>query len=92
LRLSVIDRGKGMTEEQIAHCHEPFIQADMSFKRNAEGIGLGLPVARALIELHGGELHLHSTLDKGTTAEICLPAERVVPPNSDDAEPFAVNS
>ena len=86
LRISVIDRGKGMTEEQIAHCHEPFVQADMSFKRTAEGIGLGLAVARALIELHGGELHLHSTPGKGTTAEISLPADRVIAPHSRDAD------
>ena len=84
LRLSVIDRGKGMTEEQIAHCHEPFVQADMSFKRTAEGIGLGLAVARAMIELHDGELHLHSTLGEGTTAEIRIPADRVIAPHPRD--------
>lgn len=92
LRISVIDHGKGMTEEQIAHCHEPFVQADMSFKRTAEGIGLGLAVARALIELHDGELHLQSTPGKGTTAEISLPADRVIAPGSDDTERLAVNS
>ena len=86
VRLSVIDHGKGMTEEQIAHCHEPFVQADMSFKRSAEGIGLGLAVARALIELHGGELHLHSTPGMGTTAEISLPADRVIAPHSRDTD------
>ena len=41
------------------------------------GIGLGLPIARALIKMHGGELSLTSEVDVGTTVEIRLPASRV---------------
>ena len=74
----VIDQGPGMTEEQIAHCHEPFVQSDMSIRRSVEGIGLGLTIARTLIGLHGGELALHSGEGQGTTAVLHLPAERVL--------------
>ncbi|MGI9415615.1 MAG: hybrid sensor histidine kinase/response regulator [Hyphomicrobiales bacterium] len=92
LRLSVIDRGQGMTPDQVAHCHEPFVQADMSFKRSAEGVGLGLAVARALVELHDGTMHLHSTPGEGTTAELHLPAARVLACQIRNIEPIAVNS
>ncbi len=78
LEISVADRGPGMTGEQIADCFEPFVQSDMSFRRSAEGIGLGLTLVRTLIELHGGKLVLRSTLGEGTRASLILPDFRVM--------------
>ena len=75
---SIADDGSGMPPEQIAECYEPFVQSDMSFRRSAEGIGLGLTVARSLIELHGGVLALRSEIERGTTAMLSLPAQRLL--------------
>jgi signal transduction histidine kinase len=56
---------------------EPFEQVADHLTRENEGTGLGLPIARALIELHGGELVLRSELGVGTTAMLRLPRDRV---------------
>ena len=76
--IRVTDHGPGMTPAQIADCFEPFVQSDMSFRRSAEGIGLGLTLVRTLIELHGGALSLESLLGAGTRATVTLPASRVL--------------
>lgn len=76
--ISIADDGPGMSPEQIADCFEPFVQSDMSFRRSVEGIGLGLTVARSMIELHGGVLALRSESEQGTIAMLSLPAQRVL--------------
>lgn len=83
--IRVTDHGPGMTPEQIADCFEPFVQSDMSFRRSAEGIGLGLTLVRTLIELHGGKLSLESLLGAGTRATITLPSSRVIIKPREDA-------
>jgi len=69
--LSVCDRGRGMTAQQIAD-----IGAHMQFERRffeQQGIGLGLIISRRLAELHGGELLIDSTPGQHTTMELMLP-------------------
>lgn len=80
LQVSVNDQGPGMSPEQIAHCHEPFVQSDMSIRRSVEGIGLGLSIARTLMDMHNGSLKLESVPGSGTTARLTLPAERLIAP------------
>jgi signal transduction histidine kinase len=75
---SVADTGIGMTPDELAVAMEPFGQVDSTLARSAEGTGLGLPLAQRLVELHGGRLRISSEKGKGTTAEIWLPAARVV--------------
>ncbi len=58
--VSVRDTGVGMTAEEIAVALTPFGQVDASHARWREGTGLGLPIARALVQLHGGELKIRS--------------------------------
>ena len=70
------DSGIGMAQETIAAALEPFRQLDGSLARKFEGAGLGLPIARALTELHGGSLEITSAVGKGTTAIISLPDAR----------------
>lgn len=77
LVLSIKDTGIGIAAEQIEKVFQPFEQVADHPTRGHEGTGLGLPIAKALIELHGGELVLSSQLGVGTTARIRLPGGRV---------------
>jgi len=56
----------------------PFGQVDSRLSRRYEGTGLGLPLARALAELHGGTLTLETAPGRGTTVRVTLPVERLV--------------
>jgi len=73
LCFAVSDTGIGMAEEAIAAALEPFRQLDGSLARRFEGAGLGLPIAKALVELHGGRLAIASTVNAGTTVTVALP-------------------
>jgi signal transduction histidine kinase len=57
---------------------ERFGQVDAGLERCYEGTGLGLPLARSLIELHGGALKIDSEKGRGTTVTIALPRQRVI--------------
>ena len=56
----------------------PFQQIDSALNRNYEGTGLGLPLTKSLVELHGGSLNLDSQIGVGTTVTVRLPASRIV--------------
>ena len=77
--VSVSDTGCGMTAEQIETALAQFGQNDRRLNRGHGGTGLGLPIARALVILHGGELILNSTPGVGTDAIVKLPAARSAP-------------
>jgi signal transduction histidine kinase len=78
--ITVADTGVGMREDDIAVALEPFRQvgsdAQDVLTRRFAGTGLGLPLAKALVELHGGTLAIASALGHGTTAHIRLPLRR----------------
>jgi PAS domain S-box-containing protein len=78
IAFDVCDTGPGMTADEIAIALEPFGQVDSGHARNHEGTGLGLPLARRLVELHGGSFRLSSTKGCGTTVTVTLPASRVL--------------
>jgi PAS domain S-box-containing protein len=78
VEIVVQDSGIGMSPEEIAVALQPFRQVESSMNRTHEGTGLGLPLAKAFVELHGGRLLIESTPGGGTTARIRLPAERIV--------------
>jgi signal transduction histidine kinase len=69
--VEVSDRGIGMGAEDLARAFQPFFRADRSRARG--GLGLGLALARRIVEAHGGALDLESEPDEGTTARIHLP-------------------
>jgi two-component system cell cycle sensor histidine kinase PleC len=71
--VTVRDTGVGMTEDEIAVALTPFGQVDASHTRWREGTGLGLPIARALVQLHGGELKISSVKGEGTSVEVSIP-------------------
>ena len=78
MALVVADTGIGIRKEDIATVLTPFDQIDSSLGRKHKGVGLGLPLAKALAEMHGGKLALDSEAGIGTTITVRFPAERVV--------------
>jgi signal transduction histidine kinase len=77
LTFVIADTGIGMRPEDIVVAFQPFRQIQGAFSRRCEGTGLGLPLAKAFVELHGGTLTLQSAPEVGTTAKIMLPAARL---------------
>ncbi|MGB3719765.1 MAG: sensor histidine kinase [Proteobacteria bacterium] len=69
----VRDTGIGMSEDEIRIALTPFGQVDGTRSRWREGTGLGLPIAKALVELHGGRLDIRSVKNEGTEVTITLP-------------------
>ncbi len=78
----VRDTGIGMTPEDVARVGERFLQADGRLSRKYEGTGLGLVIAKRLVELHGGVLVVESKLGSGTVMTVKLPASRVTAPRT----------
>jgi two-component system cell cycle sensor histidine kinase PleC len=72
--VEVCDTGIGMSEEDVAVALTPFGQVDASHARWREGTGLGLPIAKALIQLHDGNLTIRSKKGVGTEVMVTLPA------------------
>ena len=73
----VEDTGIGMSADQIPIAFEPFGQIDTAFARKHDGIGLGLPLTKRLVELHGGRIEIESEPGKGTIVTVNLPEERL---------------
>jgi signal transduction histidine kinase len=80
LTVTVVDNGIGIAGEDLGRVLEAFEQVDNSLSRRHEGTGLGLPLVKAMMELHGGALELKSTLGVGTEATIVFPPDRLRPP------------
>jgi signal transduction histidine kinase len=78
LIVSVADTGIGIAPEDIPKALERFGQVDSRLSRTYEGAGLGLPLAKQLIELHGGTLTLDSAVGQGTTVTLTVPATRLI--------------
>ena len=75
--IAVRDTGVGMSEKEIVHAMTPFGQNENQLARRHEGTGLGLPLSKAMLELHGGSLKMSSIKEQGTTVTLTLPADRV---------------
>jgi signal transduction histidine kinase len=76
--IAVIDDGVGIPDDKLAMVMEPFGQAESAYARLHGGVGLGLPIIKALVQMHGGRFTLESEVDRGTTARVHLPMERVL--------------
>ena len=86
IRIVVADTGIGISHDEIDHILQPFGQAHDHRANPHQGAGLGLPLAKALIELHGGTLKIDSQLDVGTSVAITLPAARRLAPRDRAAQ------
>ncbi|MFA9446794.1 ATP-binding protein [Egicoccus sp. AB-alg6-2] len=73
LVLTVTDQGRGIAVEAQSRIFERFGQADASDRREQTGTGLGLPIARGLVEQHGGRLQVESDLGRGSRFHLTLP-------------------
>ncbi len=71
--VEIRDSGIGMTEDELRIALTPFGQVDGSRARWREGTGLGLPIAKALVDLHGGHLEIVSVKNEGTSVTVTLP-------------------
>ncbi|MEO1207707.1 MAG: ATP-binding protein [Pseudomonadota bacterium] len=78
LAILIRDSGIGMSEEEINIALTPFGQVDGSRTRWREGTGLGLPIAKSLVELHGGKLEIKSIQGRGTEVAVLLPSRHHV--------------
>ena len=77
--LTVQDSGIGMSEEDIHKALTPFGQVENKMTATHTGTGLGLPLAKAMLELHDGRLEIHSVPGRGTSIVLKFPAGRVTP-------------
>jgi C4-dicarboxylate-specific signal transduction histidine kinase len=68
IRISIRDSGVGVTEEAMPRLFEPF------FTTRSQGIGMGLPISRSIIESHGGRLWAESTVNQGSVFQFTLPS------------------
>ena len=77
LVVSIRDTGCGIPADCLEQVLEPFGQVEDHLTRENEGVGLGLPLARAMTGMHGGDLALSSEVGIGTAVEVTLPASRL---------------
>jgi signal transduction histidine kinase len=87
-RLSVADTGIGIDQGDLEKVFRPFVQVDGRLNRKYEGVGLGLPLTRRLVELHGGSLNIKSEVGRGTTVTVDLPPQNECPKDR-SASPLA---
>ncbi len=85
LTITVTDTGIGIAPKDIGRVLEAFEQVDSALSKQHTGTGLGLPLVKAMMELHGGRLDLDSTPGVGTVATLTFPAQRLVYPADEDA-------
>jgi signal transduction histidine kinase len=81
LLLEVADTGIGMSPDEIPLALRPFRQLDSGLARKHGGTGLGLPLVKSRVELHGGSLGIESARGVGTTVTLTFPATRVIAPS-----------
>jgi signal transduction histidine kinase len=77
LEIGLTDEGIGISEETLSNIMQPFVQDESVYTRQKSGAGLGLHIVNIMMELHDGTCQIDSELDKGTTAKLIFPANRV---------------
>lgn len=70
--IRVLDNGKGMDEETLHHLFNRYYRGTNT-EESTDGSGLGMSIAKTIVEAHGGEIKVHSVVGQGTEFEIVLP-------------------
>ena len=83
-RLSVTDTGVGMNAVEVEKALAPFGQLDNALDRSSSGTGLGLPLSKAIMDVHDGRIEIMSEKSIGTTVTLIFPSERVLKKNSEN--------
>jgi len=78
LVVTVTNSGPGMSEADLKRVLAPYQQADSMVARPHEGTGLGLPISKRLVEMHGGSMDIASRKDEGIAVTVRLPPQRVL--------------
>ncbi len=71
--ISIVDNGIGINKDKLKQVFDRFYQADLSRNNQTEGYGLGLSIAKSIVDLHNGNIVISSIEDKGTTVRVYLP-------------------
>ncbi|MFH0801658.1 MAG: ATP-binding protein [bacterium] len=95
LQISISDTGMGITIDKFEIIFEPFLQLDMTTTKDVSGAGLGLSIAKKIMELMGGNIHVESEPGRGSVFTCLIPfrtsqpadEEKIVPPLPDSTEP-----
>ncbi|GAB2175488.1 MASE3 domain-containing protein [Dongia sp. agr-C8] len=77
VEIVVRDTGIGISEADLPHVTEAFMQVEPTYARKHQGSGLGLAISKALVEMHGGTLSIASKVGRGTVVTVTLPRERL---------------
>ncbi len=72
--MSICDSGPGLSDEDLAHIFDRFYRADKSRTRESGGAGLGLAIAKALVEAHGGKIWAENAPEGGACFHFTLPS------------------
>jgi len=76
--IQVRDNGIGMDPAKLDVVMQPFGQIDAKLGRKYEGTGLGLPLVKSMVDMHGGTLDIDTALARGTAVTVTLPLGRVI--------------
>ncbi len=79
VRIAIADYGIGIPTEALSHIFEPFYRAENAASGSRRGMGLGLPISKALVAAHGGELAVESRVGEGSTFTLTLPYDAPAP-------------
>jgi signal transduction histidine kinase len=76
LSISVTDDGPGIPAAELQHVWDSFLQMSSSLERGLQGLGLGLAMARCIVEAHNGQISVKSKMGAGSTFTIALPVPK----------------
>jgi two-component system cell cycle sensor histidine kinase PleC len=84
--IAIQDNGIGIPKTALHKLGRPFEQVESQLTKKYQGSGLGLAIAKSLAEMHGGDMHIRSTLGKGTIVIVRLPLEAKIAARSGEAK------